>query len=48
MDKIASTYKWNDGAQQRLHQRFKDGFDRSGILSPGKMGIRSTSRTGVS
>lgn len=39
MDKIAGTYGWNDGAQSRLHQRFKDKLEPRGILSPGKMGI---------
>jgi len=39
MDKIAGTYKWNDGAQSKLHQRFKNHLEPRGILSPGKMGI---------
>ena len=39
MDRIAGTYNWNGGAQQKLHQKLKDRLDPAGILSPGKMGI---------
>lgn len=39
MDKIASTYNWNDGALLQQHEKIKDILDPDGILSPGKMGI---------
>lgn len=39
MDKVAGTYGWNNGAQQKLRQKMKDILDPAGILSPGKMGI---------
>ena len=39
MDRIAATYKWNDGALAKLNNRLKDALDPDGILSPGKSGI---------
>jgi 4-cresol dehydrogenase (hydroxylating) len=39
MDRIASTYDWNNHALWRLHEKIKDTVDPAGILSPGKMGI---------
>ncbi len=39
MDKVASSYSWNDGALSRLNSRLKAAIDPSGILAPGKSGI---------
>ena len=39
MDKVASSYSWNDGALGRLNSRLKAAIDPSGILAPGKSGI---------
>jgi len=39
MDKVASTFSWNDHALGRLNARLKAGLDPAGILAPGKSGI---------
>lgn len=39
MDKVASTYSWNDGALANFNARLKAAIDPQGILAPGKSGI---------
>lgn len=39
MDKVASTYDWNDGALAQLNAGLKKALDPAGILAPGKSGI---------
>lgn len=39
MDKVASTFSWNDHALGRLNAKLKAGLDPAGILAPGKSGI---------
>lgn len=39
MDQIAATYNFNDNAQMKLNEQFKNALDPKGILAPGKSGI---------
>ena len=39
MDKVMSTYSYNDNALTHLHETLKDALDPNGILSPGRYAI---------
>ena len=39
MDKMMSTYSYNDNALTHLHETLKDALDPNGILSAGRYGI---------
>jgi len=39
MDKVMSTYSYNDNALTKMHETLKDALDPNGILSPGRYGI---------
>ena len=39
MDRVATSYDFNDNALLRLNEKVKDALDPNGILAPGKQGV---------